>query len=704
MVHYGRGKQSVKSLLKERDMPSATTERGNNFTIMDGSVLKCTQESLGRVIRKPPLTEKLLNKPPFRYLHDIFTEVIRTTGFLKGLYTSSELNSENVKDKDAKITFLQKAIDVVIMVSGDPLTVKPARVVAGLEPEKTNELLQALAKCCLNKLSSDDAVRRVLAGDKPDLKGKPPSTLKSQDKENKDSKEEDRNKNREKEGKRDSENRDRSVSKDRKDKQQAKESGKLTDKEKTSQRDHERSGKTRDRNRPERENEKSRDKDKERGKEHSREKQQGRVQDKEQDNRAKEKEKDRDKVKQRDRERDKNREKDRDREKEHVREREKQLEREKERERSNNREREHDREREKRPERDKMREHSRDQEKSKEVVREERKSKGTEESSLKKTDAAKIESKAGIDKEAESPARIPRPSSAKGQRRRLKPGLEADSDSDTGADTEVGQEVSEKPLELENGDISDELHPYVTQRKIPRPSSARPAPPRVKRQESTEIIPPERLGSGKQESRMIVEKKANSNEQDDDDEQFVVEEAAPVPPDMPDMETETSVMVNENEKHGGLVKKILKTKKDYETTHSLPVSKEQGKSSAVEITRNKEKDFVSKEIEKLRTSVQSLCSSAMPLGKLIDGILEDIDSMQNEIRMWCRENEELAGALLREQSITDSVLEPLKAELQELDQQIKDQQDKICAVKANELKNEEKIKKMIYSISASART
>lgn len=54
--------------------------------------------------------------------------------------------------------------------------------------------------------------------------------------------------------------------------------------------------------------------------------------------------------------------------------------------------------------------------------------------------------------------------------------------------------------------------------------------------------------------------------------------------------------------------------------------------------------------------------------------------------------------------ITDSVVEPLKTELSELEQLIKDQQDKICAVKSNILKNEEKIQKMVSNISFSSQT
>ena len=61
------------------------------------SSIKKTQETLGKYVKKPPLTEKLLNKPPFRFLHDVISAVIRDTGICTGLYNDTESKSENVK-------------------------------------------------------------------------------------------------------------------------------------------------------------------------------------------------------------------------------------------------------------------------------------------------------------------------------------------------------------------------------------------------------------------------------------------------------------------------------------------------------------------------------------------------------------------------------------------------------------------------------
>ncbi|XP_057601837.1 TRAF3-interacting protein 1 isoform X2 [Hippopotamus amphibius kiboko] len=658
---------------------------------MNAAVVKRTQEALGKVIRRPPLTEKLLNKPPFRYLHDIITEVIRMTGFMKGLYTDAEMKSDNVKDKDAKISFLQKAIDVVVMVSGEPLLAKPARIVAGHEPERTNELLQRIGKCCLNKLSSDDAVKRVLARQKVEAKGRPSLTSKPQELDDKNAREEESRVHKDKEDKRNSEINERSTSRDRKQKEELKEESKPREKER----------------------------DKEKAKENDRDRH---------------RDPERDKFREGERERAKSRarpERDRDRDRDRDAERERKTEGGKEKERWKDRER--DRERDKGRERERRRvrdgEHSRDpdREKSHEREKPEKKSSSSAEMSKKLSDGSFKGSKA--ETETEISTRASRSVTTKTSKRRSKNSVEGTRDANTNlagvsddpspslrrgtaapeptvkqqgdspsdAEGDVGPSGQEKGEVLENSEPPCELPAAV--RRIPRPGSARPAPPRVRRQESVEALTPDRTGSGRMVSTVIVDSQSPGSE---DDDPFVVG-AAPQLPETPEPGLVQAVELEEDEKHGGLVKKILETKKDYEKLQQSPTPGEKETLLVFESAWRKEKDIVSKEIEKLRVSIQTLCRSALPLGKIMDYIQEDVDAMQNELQLWHRENRQHAEALQKEQSITDCAVEPLKAELAELDQLVRDQQDKICAVKANILKNEEKIQKMVYSINLSSR-
>ncbi|XP_032246773.1 TRAF3-interacting protein 1 isoform X1 [Phoca vitulina] len=661
---------------------------------MNAAVVKRTQEALGKVIRRPPLTEKLLSKPPFRYLHDIITEVIRMTGFMKGLYTDAELKSDNVKDKDAKISFLQKAIDVVVMVSGEPLSAKPARIVAGHEPERTNELLQRIGKCCLSKLSSDEAVKRVLAGEKGDLKGRTSLTSKAQELDNKNAREEEPRVHKDKEDKRNSEINERSTSRDRKQKEEVKEESKAREKDK--------------------EKEKTKETDRDRHKDPERDK-----------HREGERERVRNRAKQ-DRDRG-----NRDRDKDLDRAREKRNEGGKEKERWKDRERE--REQDKARDRDRRRvkdgEHSRDpdREKTREHDKPDKKSSSSGEVSKKLPDGSLKDSKA--ETETEISTRASRSVTTKASKRRSENSVEGTKEANTNsasvsddnsaslwrenvepepavkqkggspsdAEGEVGPSGPEKPEVSESSELPSELPAHI--RRIPRPGSARPAPPRVKHQDSVEARTPDRTGSGKLVASVIVDAQNSDNEEDG---QFVVE-AAPQLPEMSELEMVPVVDVEAEEKHGGLVKKILETKKDYEKLQRAPRPGEKEKSLVFESAWKKEKDIVSKEIEKLRVSIQTLCKSALPLGKIMDYIQEDVDAMQNELQLWHSENKQHAEALQKEQSITDCAVEPLKAELAELEQLIKDQQDKICAVKANILKNEEKIQKMVYSISLSSR-
>ncbi|XP_061268798.1 TRAF3-interacting protein 1 isoform X1 [Bos javanicus] len=672
---------------------------------MNAAVVKRTQEALGKVIRRPPLTEKLLNKPPFRYLHDIITEVIRMTGFMKGLYTDVEMKSDNVKDKDAKISFLQKAIDVVVIVSGEPLSAKPTRIVAGHEPERTNELLQRIGKCCLSKLSSDDAVKRVLAGEKGDTKGRPSLTSKPQELDNKNVREDESRVQKDKEDRGNSELNERSTSRDQKQKEDLKEESKPREKER----------------------------DKAKAKENERDRH---------------KEPERDKRREGDRERAKNRarqdrERDRDR---GPRERDKDAGRSeggKEKERGKERERERRRLRNGELCRDP------EPERNRELDRPEKKLSSSGEMSKKLSDGSFKDPKA--ETETEIPTRASRSVTTKTSKRRSKNSVEGRRDSrtsenslspekecnssyskakkehavkqfdDTAASLWRGSAESE-PAVKQKGDCPSDAEgdigapgqekseapenpeppgePPAAVRRIPRPGSARPAPPRVRRQESVEALTTDRTGSGKTVSNVITESQNSDNE---DDDQFVVE-AAPQLPEMSELEMAQAVELEEDEKHGGLVKKILETKKDYEKLQQSSRPGEKEKPLVFESSWKKEKDIVSKEIEKLRVSIQTLCRSALPLGKIMDYIQEDVDAMQNELQLWHAENQQHAEALQLEQSITDGAVEPLKAELAELEQLVRDQQDKICAVKANILKNEEKIQKMVYSINLSSRS
>ncbi|XP_040494443.1 TRAF3-interacting protein 1 isoform X2 [Ursus maritimus] len=652
---------------------------------MNAAVVKRTQEALGKVIRRPPLTEKLLSKPPFRYLHDIITEVIKVTGFMKGLYTDAEMKSDNVKDKDAKISFLQKAIDVVVMVSGEPLSAKPARIVAGLEPERTNELLQRIGKCCLSKLSSDEAVNRVLAGEKGDLKGRTSLTSKSQELDNKNAREEEPRGHKDKEEKRNSEINERSISRDRKQKEEMKEESRAREKDKEKEKE-----KTK-------ENDRDRHKDPERDKHREGERERAR-------NRAKQ---DRDRG-------NRDRDKDLDRERERRNEGGKEKERWKDRERERERDKARDRDRDRRKVKDG--EHSRDpeKEKSREHDKPEKKSSSSGEVSKKLPDGSLKDSRA--ETETEISIRASRSVTTKASKRRSKNSMEDDNsaglwrenvepepavkqkgDSPSDAEGEAGPSGPEKPEVSESSELPSELPADI--RRIPRPGSARPAPPRVKRQDSVEALTPDRAGSGRIVASVIVAAQDSDSEEDD---QFVVD-AAPQLPEVSELEMVPTVDVEDEEKHGGLVKKILETKKDYEKLQQSPRPGEKEKSLVFESAWKKEKDIVSKEIEKLRASIQTLCKSALPLGKIMDYIQEDVDAMQNELQLWHSENKQHAEALEKEQSITDCVVEPLKAELAELEQLIKDQQDRIYAVKANILKNEEKIQKMVYSITLSSR-
>ncbi|XP_060875849.1 TRAF3-interacting protein 1 [Metopolophium dirhodum] len=107
-------------------------------------LVKRVQLTLSKYINKPQLTEKLLNKPPFKFLHDIVTNVIQSTGYLTDVFTDEEIISTNVTTKESKIKFLEKLITAIQSTTNKTISARPSKIVAGLEVTKTLELLIAI--------------------------------------------------------------------------------------------------------------------------------------------------------------------------------------------------------------------------------------------------------------------------------------------------------------------------------------------------------------------------------------------------------------------------------------------------------------------------------------------------------------------------------------------------------------------------------
>lgn len=77
------------------------------------SLMSQTKALMGELIAKPKMSDKLLSKPPFRFLHDTISSIISTTGFGEGLYSGGELDSAAITDKEAKVAYLTKIFSMV---------------------------------------------------------------------------------------------------------------------------------------------------------------------------------------------------------------------------------------------------------------------------------------------------------------------------------------------------------------------------------------------------------------------------------------------------------------------------------------------------------------------------------------------------------------------------------------------------------------
>ncbi|KAJ1530127.1 TRAF3-interacting protein 1, partial [Nowakowskiella sp. JEL0078] len=229
-----------------------------------------------------------------------------------------------------------------------------------------------------------------------------------------------------------------------------------------------------------------------------------------------------------------------------------------------------------------------------------------------------------------------------------------------------------------DSDDSPQVRSMASIRKRERPASARPAPPKQRTAEiALEEIP--------SISPAIFQEGITKLDEDDDD--YII-----LPNDMDVIGHHVAPVsgpsgVIGKELHGGLVRKILETKKDLEGG---------GKSEESEIKTvsdgngiGKDRTNTKKEIVSLRESIQTLCRSTNPLGKMIDYMQEDVDSMNKELEMWRNET----------QKKSDELLEPIGAQLKQIERSIEEQVEKSSNTKATILQNDIVIANLLRNIT-----
>lgn len=585
--------------------------------------IKETQESLGKIIKKPPLTDKLLTKPPFRFLHDVFSVVIKDTGALQGLFDESEMNSENVKDKDSKVEYLTKIINCLSLATGQSLQVKPGKIVSGQEADKTNELLQLLATVINNNVDTSDAVKRVRNGEKP---SKAKKGSKKKDDENKSPK---KDKSPEKTPKKNKEDKENKV-------------------EKENNKNASRTSKSRKDRSPSPQNIMN-------GLDAVQEQQEsldlianGIAAPTETEplvNGFTEKEDNVPVMGQSD--------------------------------------------------------SMEQQDPLEDIANSVPSTRGSSAASRPRTSTRpQTSSRPQTTKEKKKKPKSPSPEpigtfTRQASEEAAEPQVLGSTNDDQASPAPT------RPTTAGIGRRAGSARPKTGRLKSARPPSARPAAPSIKKRREIAIEDQPRPLTAKV-ANVILD---NDDDNEDDGEEFLIEEA---PKDHlvsldPDPLIETAAVESGGQEHGALVQQILETQKELQDGNKRPQSPKKGveierEAGVGEAGRARDRESTQKEVNKLRGSIQTLTRSANPLGKLMDFLQEDVDSMQRELDQWRKENKTLQLELKHEESMTTQTLQPLITHLDELTSAVSDQLDKISMVKSNILKNEEKIEKMVGSI------
>lgn len=90
----------------------------------------------------------------------------------------------------------------------------------------------------------------------------------------------------------------------------------------------------------------------------------------------------------------------------------------------------------------------------------------------------------------------------------------------------------------------------------------------------------------------------------------------------------------------------------------------------------------------MKKAIQVLCQATNPLGKSIDYVADDVDSMSKEYEQWRTEAVKCSRDLTSQQLITEEVVTPLQGNLAELEERIREMAAKVTSTRCQILRND----------------
>lgn len=97
--------------------------------MVDSDYWKQTAELFTPLIEKPKMVEKLLKKPPPKYVFDIIVNTMKATKFNQGLFSDTELDPKHFEaDKQNRLDFFQKSIDIAKLINSSSIDINKKNI------------------------------------------------------------------------------------------------------------------------------------------------------------------------------------------------------------------------------------------------------------------------------------------------------------------------------------------------------------------------------------------------------------------------------------------------------------------------------------------------------------------------------------------------------------------------------------------------